>query len=41
MSKFLKEDSRQHHYETTVREEHVKEIKLMEKNLNNIDNKKW
>jgi len=26
MSKFLKEDSRQHHYETIVREEHVKEI---------------
>ena len=26
MSKYLKEDSRQHHYETIVREEHVKEI---------------
>ena len=26
MSKFLKEDSRQHHYETAIREEHVKEI---------------
>ena len=26
MSKFLKEDSRAHHYETVIREEHVKEI---------------
>ena len=26
MSKYLKEDSRLHHYETIVREEHVKEI---------------